>query len=99
MCLGNSLSMGRRKHEHCWTHVTKLKNEKKWKCKHCNNNFAGGATRIAAHLGLGGKGGGIKRCSNYPPVSGNEGVEYYNNMASTLSNPPEAVTNRVDQGK
>ncbi|WJX80927.1 Ulp1 peptidase [Trifolium repens] len=65
--------MGREKHEHCWSHVRKVENGKKWICKYCNKKFSGGASRIEAHLG--GKGGGTRRCSKYP---GNEGV--YNNF-------------------
>ncbi|XP_039683743.1 probable disease resistance protein At1g61300 [Medicago truncatula] len=88
--------MGRGKHEHCWKHVTRVENENKWICKYCNDKFSGGASRIEAHLGLNGKGGGIRRCSNYPPVAGNEGVQNNNNMASTSSNPPpEVAINRV----
>lgn len=83
--------MGRGKHEQCWEHVTS-----RWICKYCKKDFGGGATRIEAHLGLNGKGGGIRRCSKYPPVAGNEGIQNNNNMASTSSNPPhEAVINRV----
>ena len=83
--------MGRGKHEHCWKHVTEVENGRKWICNYCNDKFSGGASRIQAHLGLNGKGGGIRRCSNY-----HEGV--HNNP------PPEAVINRVvystqDQGK
>lgn len=104
LCLGKVLIMGRGKHEHCWKHVTRVENENKWICKYCNDKFSGGASRIEAHLGLNGKGGGIRRCSNYPPVAGNEGVQNNNNMASTSSNPPpEVAINRVystqDKGK
>jgi len=57
LCLGKILIMGRGKHDHCWKHVTRVKNGLKWIC----------------------------------------------NMASTSSNPPEAVINRLystqDQGK
>jgi len=88
--------MGRGKHEHCWKHVTRVENENKWICNYCNDKFSGGASRIEAHLG--GKGGGIRRCSHY-----HEGVLNNNNMASTSSNPPEAVINRLysiqDRGK
>ena len=105
LCLGNILIMGRKKNEDCRKHVTEVENGRKWKCNYCNGKFSGGATRIEAHLGLNGKEGGIKRCSKYPHVVGNEGV--HNNMASTSSNPPpeaEAVIYRVvysthDQGK
>jgi hypothetical protein len=87
--------MGRGKND-CWSHVTKVEDGKKWICNYCEEDFTGGASRIVAHLG--GKGGGIRRCSKYP---GNEGV--YNNLASTSSNPPEAVINTIvvthDQGK
>jgi len=88
--------MGRGKHEHCWKHVTRIENGRKWICNYCNDKFSGGASRIEAHLGLNGKGGGIRRCSKY-----HERV--HNNMASTSSHPPEAVINRLysihDQGK
>jgi hypothetical protein len=88
MCLGKILIMGRAKHEHLWIHVRKVENGRKWKCKHCNEKFSGGASRIEAHLRLGGKGGGgIRRCSNY---DGNEGIH---NMASTSNNSTQ------DQGK
>ena len=94
--------MGRGKHEHCWNHVTIVENDSewKWKCNYCTDKFSGGASRIKAHLGLNGKRGNIRRCSNY-----HEGVHNNNNMASTSSNPPpEAVIDRVvystqDQGK
>ncbi|WJX80930.1 Ulp1 peptidase [Trifolium repens] len=82
----------------CWPHVTKVEDGKKWICKYCNKKFSGGASRIEAHLGLEGKTGNIRRCSNYPA---NQGV--YNNLASTSSNnPPQAVINTIysthDQG-
>ena len=106
LCLGKILIMGRKRNEECRKHVTEIENgrKKKWKCNYCNIEYSGGATRIQTHLGLNGK-RGIKRCSNYPPVAGNEGVHNNNNMASTSSNPPpEAVIDRVvystqDQGK
>jgi hypothetical protein len=86
--------MGRAKHEHLWIHVRKVENGRKWICKHCNGKFSGGASRIEVHLG--GKGGGIRRCSNY---HGNDAID---NMASTSNNSLEVVVNRVystqDQG-
>jgi len=89
--------MGRKRNEECRKHVTEVENDSsRWICKYCNNEFGGGASRIEAHLGLNGKRGNIRRCSNYPPVAGNEGVHNNNNMASTSSNPPpEAVIDRV----
>ena len=91
LCLGNILIMGRKKNEDCRKHVTEVENGRKWICKYCNNEFGGGASRIEAHLGLNGKRGNIRRCSNY-----HEGVHHNNNMASTSSNPPpEAVIDRV----
>jgi hypothetical protein len=101
--LGKILIMGRPKDEHCWDHVTKVENSKKWICNYCGKDSTGGASRIKAHLGLGppkAPGGvkGIRKCSNYPV---NEGVN--NNMASTSRNPPQAVINTIavthDQGK
>ncbi|WJX80945.1 Ulp1 peptidase [Trifolium repens] len=87
--------MGRAKHEHLWIHVRKVENGRKWICKHCNVKFSGGASRIQTHIG-GKGGGGIRRCSNY---HANDGIH---NMASTSSNSPEVVINRVystqDQG-
>jgi DNA-directed RNA polymerase subunit RPC12/RpoP len=90
LCLGKILIMGRGKND-CWSHVTKVENGKKWICKYCNQKFSGGASRIEAHLG--GKGGGIRRCSNY-----RINQEDYNNLASTSSNPPQAqvVINTID---
>ncbi|WJX80955.1 Ulp1 peptidase [Trifolium repens] len=84
--------MGRGKND-CWSHVTKVEDGKKWICNYCKDEFSGGASRIVAHLGLDGKGVGIRRCSKYP---GNEGV--YNNLASTSSNPrqAQAVINTID---
>jgi hypothetical protein len=82
----------------CWSHVTKVEDGKKWICKYCNEKFSGGASRIEAHLRLEGKTGNIRRCSRY---LGNQ--EIYNNLASTSSNPPQAVINTIvvthDQGK
>ncbi|WJX75443.1 Ulp1 peptidase [Trifolium repens] len=87
--------MGRGKND-CWSHVTTVEDGKKWICNYCKEEFSGGASRIVAHLGLGGKGGGIRRCSNY---HANDGIH---NMTSTSSNSPEVVINRVystqDQG-
>jgi len=74
LSLGKILIMGRKKNEDCRKHVTEIENGSRWICKYCNNDFGGGATRIEAHLGLNGKRGGIVRCSDYPPVVGNEGV-------------------------
>lgn len=86
--------MGRKKNEDCRKHVTEVENDRKWICNYCNDKYSGGASRIEAHLGLNGKGGGIKRCSKYPTVAGKEGV--HNNMASTSSNPPsEVAVNRL----
>ncbi|WJX80954.1 Ulp1 peptidase [Trifolium repens] len=79
--------MGRPKNDR-WSHVTKVENGKKWICNYCKDVFGGGASRIVAHLGLDGKRGNIRRCSNYPV---NEGVN--NNIASTSRNPPD-----VDEG-
>ena len=95
--------MGRKKNEDCRKHVTEVENGAKWRCNYCNIEYRGGATRIETHLGLNGKRGGIKRCSKYP-LAANEGVHNNNNMASTSSNPLEAVINRVvystqNQGK
>jgi len=100
LCLGKVLIMGGEKHNHCWIHVTKVENGCEWICKHCNLKFSGGASSIEAHLGLGGVvahrsskvGEDIRRFSNHH-VTGNEGV--HNNLASTSSNPPEAVNRSI----
>ncbi|RHN44599.1 putative transcription factor/ chromatin remodeling BED-type(Zn) family [Medicago truncatula] len=80
--------MGRKKNEDCRKHVTEVENKNTWICNYCSIEYSGGASRIEAHLGLNGKGGNIRRCSHY-----HEGI--HNNMASTSSNPPEAVINRL----
>lgn len=88
LCLGKILIMGRKKNEDCRKHVTEVENKNTWICNYCSIEYSGGASRIEAHLGLNGKGGNIRRCSHY-----HEGI--HNNMASTSSNPPEAVINRL----
>ncbi|KAI4353326.1 hypothetical protein L6164_002286 [Bauhinia variegata] len=55
--------MGRKK-DPIWDHVEKL-NDKEFKCKKCGEKFAGGASRIKAHL-LGIEGKGIRTCHGIP---------------------------------
>ncbi|KAI4353337.1 hypothetical protein L6164_002296 [Bauhinia variegata] len=61
-CEGISI-MGRKK-DPIWDHVEKL-NDKEFKCKKCGEKFAGGASRIKAHL-LGIEGKGIRTCDGIP---------------------------------
>jgi hypothetical protein len=83
--------MGRGKND-CWSHVTKVEDGKKWICNHGKKEFGGGASRIVAHLGLDGKGGGIRRCSKYPVNQ-----EVYNNLACTSSNPHKLSLIQLNQ--
>ncbi|KAI4353343.1 hypothetical protein L6164_002301 [Bauhinia variegata] len=58
------LSIMGRKKDPIWDHVEKL-NDKEFKCKKCGEKFAGGASRIKAHL-LGIEGKGIRTCHGIP---------------------------------
>ncbi|KAI9078114.1 hypothetical protein K1719_039882 [Acacia pycnantha] len=53
--------VGRRRDE-VWERVTQLEGVKRWKCNDCGEEFAGGATRIKAHLNNV-KGTGIRPCT------------------------------------
>jgi hypothetical protein len=80
-----------RPNDECWSHVTKVKDTNKWKCRYCKREYSGGATRIKIHLGLGPPKAtrkDIRKCSHYPVI---EGVS--NNMASTSRNP-----HTIDEG-
>ncbi|XP_028803277.1 disease resistance protein At4g27190-like [Neltuma alba] len=61
---------GRPKDDDVWRHVVVLEEGRRWKCKYCKLEFAGGATRIRSHI-KGGKGGGIRACAKYVPDRGN----------------------------
>ncbi|KAK4253624.1 hypothetical protein QN277_010273 [Acacia crassicarpa] len=56
--------LGRRRDE-VWERVTLLEGGRKWKCNDCGEEFAGGASRIKAHLNKV-KGQGIGPCTGKP---------------------------------
>ncbi|KAI9104218.1 hypothetical protein K1719_023054 [Acacia pycnantha] len=53
--------VGRRRDE-VWERVTQLEGGQRWKCNDCGEEFAGGASRIKAHLNKV-KGTGIRPCT------------------------------------
>ncbi|XP_031388845.1 probable disease resistance protein At4g27220 isoform X2 [Punica granatum] len=60
--------MGKPKHS-CWEYVKSIQDpanpsKRRWQCKYCNKDYAGGASRIKVHLGLE-RGQGIEICQNF----------------------------------
>ena len=56
-----------------WSHVLLGKETKQVTCKYCKHRFAGGATRIKAHLfAL----SGVSRCPSVPPEAKEELIQF-----------------------